>query len=192
MAKNLNIGAMVTDHFSGNLHTHCSNNGIIEKYCYNNDAGNCAIYGGLYDWNEMMGYTTTPGTQGICPTGWHIPTDAEWCTLTTFLDATVTCNYWGWSGTNAGGKMKATGTTHWGSPNTGATNSSGFTALGAGYRYYNGYFTTLRNYAFFWSSSEYSSTYGIYRYLYYANATVDRDGTYRKAYGFSVRCLRNN
>jgi len=190
MAKNLNIGAMVTDHFSGNLHTHCSNNGIIEKYCYNNDPANCAIYGGLYDWNEMMGYVTTSGVQGICPTGWHIPTDAEWCTLTTFLDATVNCNTWGYSGTNAGGKMKATGTTHWYSSNTGVTNSSGFTALGAGYRSYYGNFYFLSYNAYFWSSSETSSTSGISRYLHCYYATVGRYDYY-KTYGFSVRCLRN-
>ncbi len=190
MAKNLNIGVYKASVNTGSTHSDVSNNGIIEKYCFNNDQANCAIYGGLYDWNEMMNYTTTPGTQGICPTGWHIPTDAEWCTLTTYLDATVNCNTWDWSGTNAGGKMKETGTTHWLSPNTGATNSSGFTALGAGHRLINGLFLGLRYDAYFWSSSEYSSTSGIYRYLYYYYANVFRS-SYLKTDGFSVRCLRN-
>lgn len=180
MAKNLNIGVMVTDHYTGNLHTHCSNNGIIEKYCYYNDPANCAIYGGLYDWNEMMGYTTTPGTQGICPTGWHIPTDAEWDTLTDYLG----------NGSVAGGMMKSTGTTYWNLPNTGATNSSGFTALGAGYRFNNGNFYFLRYSANFWSSSEASSTNGVRRSLGYDYASVGR-GPNDSTIGFSARCLRN-
>jgi len=185
MAKNLNVGTMV------NGSSNQTNNSTIEKYCYNNDINNCNTYGGLYQWDEAMGYTTTAGTQGICPPGWHLPTDAEWCTLTTFLDPTVNCNAWGWSGTNAGGKMKATGFDHWYSPNTGATNSSGFTALGAGYRDANGNFNGLRYYASFWSSSEYSSTHGILRGLNYDLASVGRYYAY-KARGFSVRCLRNN
>jgi len=185
MAKNLNVGTMV----NGNLNQ--TNNSTIEKYCYNNDVNNCNTYGGLYQWDEAMGYTTTAGTQGICPTGWHLPTDAEWCTLTTFLDPTVNCNTWGYSGTDAGGKMKETGTTHWDSPNTGATNSSGFTALGAGYRNGNGNFNGLRYYAYFWSSSEFSSSNGIYRTLGYGLASVLRSYSY-KSYGFSVRCLRDS
>jgi len=185
MAKNLNIGTMV----SGSSNQ--TNNSTIEKYCYSNDANNCAIYGGLYQWNEMMNYTTTPGTQGICPTGWHIPTDAEWCTLSTHLDATVNCNINGGSGTNAGGKMKATGTTHWYLPNTGATNSSGFTALGAGNRIDNGGFNNLKYDATFWSSSASSSTYAKHLYLTYDYARVHWY-SHTKTRGFSVRCLRNN
>ncbi|MCX6269993.1 MAG: dockerin type I domain-containing protein [Bacteroidetes bacterium] len=189
MKENLNIGSMVTSVITGSNHSDCSNNGIIEKYCYYNDPVNCEIYGGLYDWNEMMQYTTTPGIQGICPAGWHIPTDAEWCTLTTYLDLTIYCFSWGWSGTNAGGKTKETGTTHWYTPNTGATNSSGFTALGAGYRYDYGYFDNLTYYAFFWSSSEISTSIGITRNLYYYNANIGRHNN-GKTSGFSLRCIR--
>lgn len=185
MAKNLNVGTMI------NGSSNQTNNATIEKYCYNNDANNCSEYGGLYQWDEAMDYSTTEGTQGICPTGWHLPTDAEWCTLTTFLDPTVNCNTWGLSGTDAGGKMKETGTTHWDSPNTGATNSSGFTALGAGSRGSNGAFYYLRYNASFWSSSEYSSSSGVYRALNVNGANVYR-GSYYKAGGFSVRCLRSN
>jgi len=190
MAKNLNVGTMVNSVNTGSSHSDVSNNGVIEKYCYDNDPANCAVYGGLYDWNEAMGYVTTAGTQGICPPDWHLPTDAEWCTLTTYLDATVNCNVWGWSGTDAGGKMKESGTTHWGSPNTGATNSSGFTALGAGYRYSNGSFGNLRYIANFWSSSEYSSTSAINRHPGYHYAHVGQ-GYSLKTSGCSVRCLRN-
>ena len=78
MAQNLNVGSKI------NGSDEQSNNGTIEKYCYNNDAANCAVYGGLYQWDELMNYLTssnaTPsGRQGICPDGWHIPSEAEWC-----------------------------------------------------------------------------------------------------------------
>jgi len=92
-----------------------SNNWLIEKYCYDNNSDNCDEYGGLYQWNEMMEYTTTPGVQGICPTGWHLPTINEWTLLVDYLGGM----------TVAGGKMKETGTVHWRTPNIGATNESG-------------------------------------------------------------------
>ncbi|MHC1706017.1 MAG: FISUMP domain-containing protein [Bacteroidales bacterium] len=190
MKENLNIGIMVTSVVNTGSHSDCSNNGIIEKYCYNNDSANCSIYGGLYDWSEMMQYITTPGVQGICPPGWHLPTDSEWCTLTIYLDASVDCGNYGWSGTNAGGMLKETGTTHWSSPNTGATNESGFTALGAGARTLYGGFSTLANYGDFWTSSQESSTRGINRHMYYNYSTVNRNN-YLKENGFSVRCIKN-
>ncbi|MBE0640862.1 MAG: hypothetical protein IH599_02420, partial [Bacteroidales bacterium] len=189
MAQNLNVGTMVNSVYTGSVHSEASNNVVIEKYCYNNDPALCAVYGGLYDWNEAMGYVTTPGTHDICPVGWHIPTDAEWCTLTTYLDATVNCNPWGWSGTDAGGQIKETGFDYWESPNTGATNSSGFTALGAGYRYYYGNFLLLRSYACFWTSNEFSS-YGVYWNLNSSSVSISRIYD-DKTDGFSVRCLRN-
>ncbi len=79
MRENLNIGTMVAGI------SEQTNDSILEKYCYNDDTANCAIYGGLYQWAEMMQYTTTPGAQGICPAGWHIPISAEWDTLVSFL-----------------------------------------------------------------------------------------------------------
>ncbi len=108
ISENLNIGMRID---GVNNQT---NNGILEKYCYNNIEDSCDVYGGLYQWDEMMQYTTTEGVQGICPTGWHLPTDDEWRSLDVFLGTEV-----------AGGKMKEIGTTHWNSPNTGATNTSG-------------------------------------------------------------------
>ena len=183
MAKNLNIGVMING--SGDQ----TNNSTIEKYCYNNDVNHCATYGGLYQWNEMMGYTTTPGTQGICPMGWHIPTDAEWCTLTTYLDTTVICDLV-WSGTDVGGKMKEAGFDHWHSPNTGATNSSGFTAFGAGTRYFFGSFDIVRSYTYFWSSSFCSLTIGFGQILSFDSASVS-GFCYSKMDGNSVRCLRD-
>ncbi len=191
MRENLNIGTMVVSVNYGGFHSDCSNNGIIEKYCYNNDPAYCAIYGGLYDWDEMMGYTTTPGVQGICPDGWHIPSDAEWCTLTSFLDPTINCATLGYSGTNAGGKMKKAGFDHWLSPNIGATNESGFTALGTGSRYPEGQFYDLSQRTNVWSSSEQSAITGFHVYLGYTAARAGR--TYNnKVNGLSVRCVRNN
>ena len=96
MAENLNVGTRING--SGSQ----TNNSTIEKYCYDDNEANCTTYGGLYQWDESMQYSTMPGVQGICPTGWHLPTDAEWTTLTTYL---------GGEGI-AGGKKKETGTTH--------------------------------------------------------------------------------
>jgi uncharacterized protein (TIGR02145 family) len=182
MQQNLDVGTMIVGS------TIQTNNGSIEKYCYNNSQNNCNTYGGLYQWDEMMQYTTTAGVKGICPTGWHLPTDAEWCTITTYLDATVNCAAIGWNGTNAGGKMKETGTTHWISPNTGATNSSGFTGLPGGYFEID--FGVLGSYGIFWSSTEYSATAAWKRYLPYNAATVNRSNSI-KADGMSVRCVRD-
>lgn len=127
MKENLNIGTRI------NGINDQTNNGTLEKYCYKDSVKYCDIYGGLYQWAEMMQYKpsdngTIGTTQGICPSGWHIPTDIEWTTLTTFLGGEIV----------AGGKMKETGITHWAGTNIGAINSSGFTALPGGFRYYDG------------------------------------------------------
>ena len=157
-----------------------TNNGIIEKYCYNNDDANCAIYGGLYQWDEAMQYVTTEGTQGICPIGWHLPTDAEWTLLTIFLGGESI----------AGGKMKEAGTAHWYAPNTGATNSSGFTALGSGYRNNSGNFYNLKYDEIFWSSSQADATTAWYRYLVYNYESEGRYNDY-KTNGISCRCVKD-
>jgi uncharacterized protein (TIGR02145 family) len=184
MAENLNVGTKINSTAGGYQQT---DNDTIEKYCYNNDVANCAIYGGLYEWTEAMQYLTTEGAQGICPNGWHIPTDGEWTILTNFLGGESV----------AGGKMKSTGTIEagtglWYSPNTGATNESGFTGLPAGFRHFsNGYFGTLGFYGRFWSSSQYLMYYAWYRSLDYSYANVTRS-YYSKVYGFSVRCLKDD
>ncbi|MCH2023945.1 MAG: T9SS type A sorting domain-containing protein [Saprospiraceae bacterium] len=83
MAKNLNIGTYTESFYTGTSHSDMANNGIIEKYCYNNDTANCELYGGLYEWDEMTNYTTVGGSlpdtvnRGICPTGWHIPSSGS-------------------------------------------------------------------------------------------------------------------
>ena len=143
---------------------------------YNNDPANGEIYGKLYNWYAVK--DSTHG--GLAPLGWHIPTDAEWTTLTTTLGGTSV----------AGGKMKMAGTTKWTTPNTGATNSSGFAGLPGGYRYFNGTFSSIGYNGIWWSSTEVSATNAWFRYLGYSDSNVDRfdDG---KTNGFSVRCLRD-
>jgi uncharacterized protein (TIGR02145 family) len=183
MAENLNIGTRID---GGNNQT---NNGIIEKYCYNDSEAQCDVYGGLYQWNEMMANSTTPGEQGICPAGWHIPTDDEWCILEQELDLTISCSSTNWRGVDGGGKLKEAGTTHWLTPNTGATNSSGFTALPGGSRGSSGSFSLLTNYGYWWSSSQASSN-AWYRSLFYGSAQVRRH-TNAKTWGYSVRCLKD-
>jgi len=170
--ENLNVGEMII------VTNNQTNNTIVEKHCYDNNIAMCSEYGGLYQWDEAMQYITTQGTQGICPNGWHIPTDGEWTILTNFLGGE----------TIAGGKMKETGYTHWNPPNTGATNSSGFTALGSG-ESYGGSFHFLKNYAKFWSSTQ-DGPYAWSRTLSFNHERADRTNG-NKVAGLSVRCLKD-
>lgn len=145
-------------------------------YCeYENNSTNVTTYGRLYNWYAVN------DSRNIAPTGWHVPTDAEWITMTTYLGG----------GSVAGGKMKETGTTHWGSPNTGATNESGFTALPGGYRHSNGDFMSISYITYFWSSTESSSSNAWDRFLYYEDSVVNRYADDAKQYGCSVRCVKD-
>ena len=185
MAENLNVGVRI----DGVLDQ--TDNSIIEKYCSADLETNCDIYGGLYQWDEMMQYATTPGIQGLCPAGWHLPTEEEWCTVTQFLDPTVDCEIIGMIGTDIGGKMKETGTVHWNPPNTGATNISGFTVLPGGYRSSSGgSFGQFHMGADYWQSTEASATHASDRYFYYNNSKISRTLN-PKTDGYSVRCLKD-
>ena len=117
--------------------------------------------------------------KNVCPTSWHIPTDAEWTTLTTYLGGESV----------AGGKLKETGLTHWITPNTGATNETGFTALPGGYRGGYGTYGSIGYDGYWWSSTLYSSLAWL-RNMHYVYTNVLRN-YYNKHYGFSVRCLRD-
>jgi uncharacterized protein (TIGR02145 family) len=145
---------------------------------YNNDPANDGLYGKLYNW-----YAVTD-SRGLCPTGWHVPSDAEWTMLTTFLGGESV----------AGGAMKSTATQPtpggWNAPNTGATNSSGFTGLPGGYRDSGGGFGNLGDYGYWWSSSDAGSGFAWVRYLIYGNASAYRNYYYLRG-GFSVRCARD-
>lgn len=168
---NLNVGTMIAGTASP------SNNGIIEKYCYNDSEANCATYGALYTWDEAMQYSTTPGAQGICPSGSHIPTGNEWKTLEMSLGMTQTqADATGWRGTDQGTQLKSGG-------------SSGLDVPLAGYRSTAGSFAHLGSNAYVWSSSE-SGGSAWSRSLNSGYAAVGRS-TYVKARGFSVRCLEN-
>ncbi len=175
MAQNLNVGTNIAGTVTQ------TNNSTLEKYCYDNIDANCTIYGGLYQWDEMMQYSSTPGVQGICPTGWHLPTDEEWTILISYLGGIDV----------AGGKLKETGFAHWSDPNTGADNSSGFTALPAGARDTGGTFADLNDWGGWWSSSWSDASGAWQRGLIFSIAGVLRYN-YSKPLGLSVRCLRTN
>jgi len=146
---------------------------------------NYATYGVLYNWTAAMegeaSSTTNPsGIQGVCPAGWHLPSDAEWTVLTDYLGGESV----------AGGKLKETGTTHWASPNTGATNETGFTALPGGVRSYDGIFSGIGDTGYWWSATEGSADDAWYRVVNYYHSGVSRYDYYKEL-GFSVRCLRD-
>ena len=130
-------------------------------------------YGKLYNW-----YAINDG-RGICPSGWHVPTDAEWTTLTNFLG--------GESG--AGGKLKESGLAHWTAPNVDATNESGFTGLPGGYRESNGNFFETGTYGSWWSETEYQTIFAWYRNLFTINGDVLKAPAQQNT-GRSVRCVK--
>jgi uncharacterized protein (TIGR02145 family) len=146
---------------------------------------NFTTYGVLYNWPAAMAgsassATNPSGVQGVCPAGWHLPSDAEWTQLTDYLGGESV----------AGGKLKETGTAHWNSPNTGATNETGFTALPGGYRDINGTFLSIGHHGFWWSATENYATNAWYRFMFYNYSNVVRlYGS--KELGFSVRCVRD-
>jgi len=132
-----------------------------------------ADYGAMYNWYAV-------NTGNLCPSGWHIPSDAEWTTLTTYLGGESV----------AGGKLKETGTTHWKSPNKGANNETGFTALPGGSRYYYGSYFDIGTYGYWWTSTEFSPTYAWSRYMLHDFDNVSKYN-FDKQYGFSVRCVKD-
>jgi uncharacterized protein (TIGR02145 family) len=149
---------------------------------YNNDSQYECPYGKLYNWYAVA------DPRNVCPTGWHVPTDAEWSVLINYLDPNAAG---GDSFPNiAGGKLKSAGLQYWLSPNTDATNESGFSGLPAGNRSLNGAFNTIGDLGVWWSSTEYGAGHAWTRALYFNNGGAYRY-YYDEAYGFSVRCLRD-
>ncbi|MFC1734016.1 fibrobacter succinogenes major paralogous domain-containing protein, partial [candidate division KSB1 bacterium] len=142
---------------------------------YDNDPSNSSTYGRLYN-----SYAVTD-THNICPSGWHVPSDAEWTTLVTYLGGNSV----------AGGKLKETGTAHWTSPNTGATNESGFTALPGGYRRFSGAYFDLSHLGFWWTSTSNSTIEETrYRRMNWDGSEID-GGQMEWKNGCSVRCLKD-
>jgi uncharacterized protein (TIGR02145 family) len=144
-------------------------------YCwYNNDATNKdTYYGGYYNW-----YAASSGK--LCPTGWHVPTDTEWTTLTDYLGGSKV----------AGGKLKETGTTDWMGSNKNSTDDYGFSALPGGDRGKKGSFCSVGYYGSWWSSTEKSSMNAWYRMMHFASSNVSRKN-WVKNWGHSIRCLKD-
>jgi uncharacterized protein (TIGR02145 family) len=142
---------------------------------YDNEAGNVATYGLLYNWYAAV------DSRNIAPDGWHVPSRAEWEILQQFLGGEAA----------AGGKMKESGTTHWASPNTGATNESGFTALPGGDRISTGYFAMKGHKVVFWASTSYSSENAWSLNIDYDNSGGRISTGFGKRWGFSVRCVKD-
>lgn len=177
MAENLNVGTIIDGGQDA------TNNDIIEKYCYNNIDSLCSIYGALYQWYEMMNYLqdNIHGIiQGICPSGWHLPTDNEWTELIDFLGGVSI----------AGGKLKEAGTIHWESPNVGATNGSSFTALPSGGGNYVGTFFLSGIFGMWWSSTQDNANGASLWNLNYNRNKIDSYYEYVRNY-CSVRCVKD-
>lgn len=208
LTKNINVGTRIDTCSSGPCSGDCSlsctargssineqldgGQELIQKYCYNDDPAFCDSEGGLYQWHMALGLsqtckshdTSTPcvevdNMQGVCPIGWHIPSDAEWSTLSSYLGGELA----------AGDALKEAGSTNWGVDNN-ADNSSGFTGLPGGRRFVGGDFSTITGYAFYWTATAYSNDTTWYRYLKYNNSGIGRDEG-SKARGFFVRCLKD-
>ena len=187
MGKNLHVGTL-----KNSISTVDSqrNNGILEKYCWNNSALSCDTFGGLYQWAEAMNYSSgalnngvwlnkpNGNIQGICPSGWHIPSYSEFDTLIQFLGGSTT----------AGGALK--GFDFWNSPNTGGSISNIFNALSTGYRSATGPFLEKGASTYFWTSTEYSSGSAQMIMLTSGSASTATNA-YAKLRGFSVRCLQD-
>jgi len=189
MAENLKVthyrnGALIPNVEDGNIWDTLT----AGAYCnFDNDDGNVADYGRLYNWRAV------DDGRNIAPAGWHVPTDEEWKQLEMFLGMSqASADSIGYRGTDEGGKLKEAGSSHWSHPNTGATNESGFTARGAGYRDGMGNFCAWNYRTFFWTSTEQSSFESWYRRLEW-----DEARSLRSAYGygiqpgFSVRCVKD-
>lgn len=141
---------------------------------YQNDPSNNGVYGKLYNWYAAV------NSNGICPQGWHVPSDGEWTTLTNFLGGEPV----------AAGKMKSAGTQYWKTPNVEATNSSGFSALAGGLRYYYSSFDFLFDFGTWWSATADNTTRSWARYLSYEFGSVFRTSSIKEN-GFSIRCLKD-
>ncbi|MBK7377536.1 MAG: T9SS type A sorting domain-containing protein [Ignavibacteriales bacterium] len=150
-----------------------TDNGVIEKYCYDDNPANCTNYGALYEWYEAMQYVTNEGAKGICPEGWHLPTYAEFEILKT----------------EVGGDGNALKEIGQGTGGGAGTNSSGFSALLAGFRNYSGFFHNLGDYADIWSSTEYFG-YAYDLILYYNVSNIFLANNHQD-HAFSVRCMKD-
>ena len=149
-------------------------------YCwYNNDQAKYGeVYGALYNWYAAN--SSTNGGKNVCPTDWHVPTEADWNTLIEFLGGTRV----------AGGKLKETDTTHWDSPNIMATNETLFNALPGGYRYYNGKYYNVGHSGYWWCDQEFGDNTARSWSLNYSYPIIDDNESYKQN-GSSIRCIKD-
>ena len=156
------------------------------SWCYEDDPANCETYGRLYDWETA---------KTACPADWHLPNDQEWATLIKYLDPEADSNAVGVESEIAGGMLKTKGTFEsgtglWLSPNTGATNSSGFSAVPGGARWEDGTYLVMHMHAIYWTSTEYDATSVWFRIFDYGLNSLYRDHSgVTKPMGLSVRCV---
>jgi uncharacterized protein (TIGR02145 family) len=152
---------------------------VTPKYhwAYGGDESNVDTYGRLYTW-----YAATD-KRNLCPKGWHVPSDEEWTSMVS-LEAMGGVDV-------GGGKLKEIGTTHWITPNSGATNETGFTALPGGYRFQYGRFSDIGFSGFWWSSTENSDSTAYGWGLSSYNSQITRF-TFKKRDGLAVRCIMDN
>ena len=153
----------------------------ITGYCYDNDEENCKTYGRLYTWDEAMNSSWEESASGICPAGWHIPSDAEWQLLITYLGG----------GAVAGGKTKDSSAHYWASPNIGATNESNFNVLPTGFLDFTGEYKGLGEVCFYRTSSS-QDRYKVYaRELNSGNASIRKAGMHPDD-ALPVRCVKDS
>jgi uncharacterized protein (TIGR02145 family) len=187
LKENLNVGSMIP----GTQNQ--TNNGILEKYCYTNISDSCTKYGGLYQWQEMMQYTTQQGVQGICPQGWHLPSDEEWKVMEGAVDSQLGIGDPEWDifnvsrGYDAGTNLKTT--SDW-NINGYGTDLFGFTGWPGGFRNSTGYFESVGYDGLWWQSRE-SDFYGACYHSLHCNYPGVIWAYSYKEYGFSVRCLKD-
>lgn len=172
LRENLDVGTRI------NGSKDARDNDKIEKYCYADRESNCETYGGLYQWDEAMGYSRIEGAQGICPTGWHIPTYAEFEVLRAAVNEDANSL-----------KAIGQGDRETGENGTG-TNTSGFSALLSGQRDINGILDYLGITTKFWSSTEYYDEYAYVITLSCCSRYSSLGNLY-KVEGFSVRCVKD-
>ena len=167
-------GDVIPNETVDSLWNKLSNNSTGALCNYNNDVNTGNTYGFLYNWYAAS------DSRGLAPEGWHVASEADWQTLVTYLGGD----------TVAGGKLKEAGTAHWSSPNAGATNQSGFTALPAGLRVYSGKFEMMGTMGLFWTSTPSDDYSGFNCGLFNETAGAVIDGK-RRGYGFTVRAVKN-
>jgi uncharacterized protein (TIGR02145 family) len=187
MKENLDVGIMI----NGNEEP--SDNGIIEKFCYDNDPANCEIFGGLYYWDELMDYSDEPGSRGICPPGWHVATDEEWMILEGNADSYYGVGSPTWTfelgrGTDVATRLKST--FGW-DDNGNGTDDLGFTALPGGVKYTDNYFASMGAVGWWTTSSTDTLFDGVWSRVFYDDKPTSWRFSGNKLNGHATRCLKD-